>query len=94
MPTQSTNTLSADGDTTVVSWAGGEGFYSASGTWGSGTTTLYASFDGGTTYISCGTEGQLTANGMVRFTLPQCKLKITLSGSSSPSLRISTESIE
>ena len=94
MPSQSTNTLSANGDTTIVSWGGGEGFYSASGTCGSGTTTLYASFDGGTTYISCGTEGQLTANGVVRFTLPECKLKVTLSGSSSPSLAVIVASLK
>lgn len=94
MPTQSTNALSANGDTTIVSWGGGEGFYSATGTWGSGTTTLYASFDGGTTYVTCGTEGQLTADGVVRFTLPECKLRVTLSGATSPSIAVVVSSLK
>jgi hypothetical protein len=94
MAKQSSNTLSASGDTTVVTWAGGEGFYSATGTWGSGTTTLYASFDGGTTYISCGATGTLTANGVIRFMLPECKLKVTLSGATSPSLVVTVESLK
>ena len=94
MPTQSNNTLSASGDTTVVNWSGGEGFYSARGTWGSGTTTLYISFDGGSNYISAGTDGVLTADGVVRFTVPACKLKVTLSGATSPSLAVTVESLK
>lgn len=94
MATQSKQTLSANGDTAVIDWAGGEGLYSARGTWGSGTTTLMASFDDGSNYTSAGTEGVLTADGMVLFTLPACKLKISLTGATSPSLDVTIESLK
>ena len=84
-------TLTSNGDTGVVDFRGGEAFYMASGTWGSGTTALMV-YDG-TSYISAGVDGILSSDGMVRFTLPACLLKVTLSGATTPSLTISIDSV-
>jgi hypothetical protein len=84
-------TLAADGSTAVVDWGGGSsaGYYLASGaTFGSGTLSLQVSFDGGTTYVAAGSAYNLTAAGLVRFILPECKLRVTLSGATSPSIPI------
>jgi len=86
-------TLVANGDSLVVDYYGGECFYSAAGTWGGGTTTLMVSFDEGVTYISAGSNGILSANGVARFRLPRCKMKVTLSAATAPSLTISLDSL-
>lgn len=82
-------TLSADGSTTVITWRGGMGTYAAYGTWGGGTLKLEASFDNGSTYISLGTDGELTADGAANFEVPGgVYLRATLSSSTSPSLKV------
>ena len=81
-------TLSADGNTSVVDWIGGEGFFVAQGTFGGGTLTLKYTTDGGTTYTAVGTDTTLTASGGGYFTLPLCSLRATLAGSTSPSIAV------
>ena len=93
MAKQTSTTFVANGDSSVVDWAGGVGFYSARGTFGSGTTKLMVSFDGGTNYQSAGIEGEFTSDGVIMFTLPCSLLKVTLSGATSPSVYVTIESL-
>lgn len=93
MAKQTSTTLVANGDSSVVDWAGGVGFFGARGTFGSGTVKLMVSFDGGSNYQSAGSDGEFTSDGVVMFTLPRCLLKATLSGSTSPSLYVTIESL-
>lgn len=89
MATLVRQTLTANGNTNTFEWGGGVGYYASNGTWGSGTTSLQVSPDGGTTFISAGTDGNLTADGVVRFELPdKAVIRVNLSGATSPSLTI------
>jgi hypothetical protein len=84
-------TLTADGDSTTISWPGGEGLLTAEGTWGSGTLTPKIS-GGGATFQSMRDDlGAIswTADNQTLFRLPAgVQIKCTLASSSSPSLRI------
>ena len=86
--------LSADGNTISVLWAGGEGTYSASGTFGGGTTRLMVSMDDGATFFSAGPEGELTISGIRSFSIPECTLRVSLTGATSPNLTISLDSVK
>jgi len=91
MPTQAKSILSANGDTSVVDFYGGFVSMVGTGTWGSGTATLNASYDGGSTYVPLGT---LTANGISGpYNVARCKLKASLTGSTTPALTLSIESL-
>lgn len=79
-------TLSANGSTTPFYHAGGDAWFGANGTFGSGTLIVYASYDSGTSYQSLGSDATLTAEGSFKMNLPSCYLKATLTGSTSPSI--------
>lgn len=51
----------------IMQPSGGSGVVLAAGTWDSGTLTLQISPDNGTTWISSGSEGQLTADGFFKY---------------------------
>jgi len=76
-------TAAATGTTTA--WTGGQGLAAATGTFGSGTFTVEASFDSATTWITLtgntGTAYGLTAEGTILFSLPACQVRGLLSGS-------------
>lgn len=89
MATLLRQTLTANGNTATLEWGGGVGYYASNGTWGSGTTALQVSPNGGTNFISAGTDGNLTADGIIRFELPEKTIiQVNLSGATSPSLAI------
>ena len=80
-------TLVADGASASVDWPGGDGAYFAVGTFGGGTFTLQMLSPDGTTWVSLGTIGALTATGVVGFSAPAGKMRASLSGSAGPSLK-------
>lgn len=84
---QAAETLSADGDSSVVAWGGGQGSWVAEGTWGGGTATLKVSIDEGTTFFTY-TGASITADGVKLFSMGKCLLKTNLAGSTSPTLRV------
>jgi len=79
-------TFSADGNSSTIGWIGGNGYFTAQGTFGSGTCKLQFSEDGGTTWSDVGTDTTLTAGGGGVFTLPNCSLRVNLASSSSPTI--------
>ena len=83
--------LTADGQTAaanVVSWPGGQGVFVAYGTFGSGTVKLQWSPDDGTTWIDAGAAPlTLTAAGYGPFTIPKSQLRVSLTGSTAPSIK-------
>ena len=78
--------FTADGSF-VAHCAGGKFFFLGSGTWGSGTLQFAVSLDGGANYQDLA-DGSFTANFDKIVELPGCLVKATLSGSTSPSLRL------
>ena len=78
--------LTANGSSTAFDWPGGKGTCVMQGTWATGTLTLYASVDNGTTYVSMGADAPLTANGIFGFDVCACKLRFTMSGASAESV--------
>lgn len=85
MPNNISGTLSADGDSSVVNFVGGTLYFGGSGTFGSGNVTLYASFDEGSNYIAV-PNSVFTSAGVFTAALPNCRVKLTLAGATSPSL--------
>ncbi|TWA89588.1 hypothetical protein [Bradyrhizobium stylosanthis] len=87
--------FTADGQSSAISWPGGRGVFAAFGTFGSGTIKLQASYDDGTTWIDVDRSGDtyvtFTANGAGGFELPKCQLRVSLSGSTSPSINSGVE---
>lgn len=75
--------LSANGDSSTIHFAGGVLYFGGTGTFGGGTATLYASFDNGSTYIVVPNSAFTTA-GVFSATLPDCVVKLTLAGATSP----------
>lgn len=78
-------TLSANGDSTTMHFVGGNLYFGGTGTFGGGNVTLYASFDEGTTFIII-PNSTFTTAGVFSATLPDCRVKLTLAGATSPSL--------
>lgn len=77
----------ADGNGDVYEWPGGVGTLHSYGTFGSGTVTLQASFDQGTTFDAADTTNlAFTADGMANFDLPRCQIRANLAGSSGASV--------
>lgn len=85
MAKNTSGTLTANGDSTVTNFPGGELFFGATGTFGSGNVTLYASFDEGVQYVIV-PNSTFTTAGVFSATLPNCYVKLTLAGATSPSL--------
>jgi len=80
-------TLTANGDGVSCHVSGGTAHAACSGTFGSGTMTLYISYDG-TNYITTGIDGIKTADATFRLdNLPDCYLKWTLTGATTPSVK-------
>jgi hypothetical protein len=84
-------TQTANGSSASIAWPGGRGVFSAWGTWGSGTLTLQQSPDDGTTWINVDRTGDtyvtFTGNGEGGFELGECLLRVTTTGSTTPSIQ-------
>ncbi len=83
-----TTTFAANGNSQIVDWDGGVGYFAAEGDFGGGTVQLEYSYDGGNTFIPTEASGWLTANSGKKFNLPPCKLRITLSGAANPAITV------
>jgi len=80
-------TISADGQTTGKLFPGGTLFMAVSGSLGGGTLKAQASYDNGTTYIDLiDTTNTSLALGTVSINLPDCLVRLSLSGATAPSI--------
>lgn len=77
-------TIVADGSTPSVNWRGGDGFLMVTGTVGGGTYTLQIQAPDGT-WLTAATG--LTAIGVANFKAPAGPLRLTASGSTTPSIK-------
>ena len=84
--------LTADGSTAALQFQG-EGSFNAAGTYGGGTLTIEASFDGGTTWVAQ-TDGTLLADGTLNIKIGPCFIRGTLAGSTTPDIDISIVGID
>jgi hypothetical protein len=91
-----TYNLTADGSTAALQ-TNGVVNVAAYGTFGGGTLTIQASYDGGTTYFDLtdanSAAGAFTANGALNVEVGEADLRFTLAGSTSPNLNISVTGI-
>jgi hypothetical protein len=78
-------TITADGSTTGVFWAGGKGTLVLTGTFGSGTVKLGVSADG-TNYALIRADDGFTAAGSANVELAPCWVRLTTTGSTTPSI--------
>lgn len=90
----STQTLTANGSSAAISVPAGNTTLLAGGTWGGGTITPEISADG-VLWVplkkdssSLTTNATLTTDGSFCANLPQCLLRFTLSGATSPSIKV------
>lgn len=87
-----TFTLSADADTSAMTWEPGVGTIDVEGTFGSGTLTLKFKREGGSSYKSLGPATVFTAAGVANFELHMPGTLIaTLAGATGPSLSIAID---
>ena len=92
--------LTSNTTTSAKGFAGGAGCLAARGTFGSGTLTLqWCRYDDATAtsgnWINVGVSGslcQLTAAGIIGFTLPPGFLRASLSGATNPSIELAIDS--
>jgi len=81
--------LNSDGNSSAWDHLGGDAGVAVQGDFGSGTVKLQLSMDGGTTYVDVDST---TAQGTAAFTcglkFPPCKLRVNISGSSSPDVDV------
>lgn len=77
--------FTANGNSAAMTFGGGKLYFGAIGTFGAGTLNLYASFDEGATFVKV-PNSVINAEGMLVAELPDCVVKVTLSGATSPSL--------
>jgi hypothetical protein len=73
------NNQTSNTNSSTLDWDGGEGQVIASGTWDSGKVSLEISPDSGTTWVSVGTDGELTADGVFSFRANPCKVRLAVS---------------
>lgn len=89
--------LTADGSTTALP-VYGNFTVAAFGTWGSGSLVIQASFDDGTTWIDLtdanGNVVTLTSNTARNVEVGFAKVRVTLSGATSPDLDIVMDDIK
>lgn len=78
-------TIVADGSTPSVDWEGGNGTLFVVGTVGSGTYALQQLAPDGTTWSPV--FAGVTAAGQTNFLAPAGKLRLTASGSTTPSIK-------
>ncbi len=84
---QLAGTFSADGNSSTIGWIGGNGYFTAQGTFGGGTCKLQFSEDNGTTWSDVGLLTTFTAGGGGNFgSLPNCVLRVNLAGATSPTI--------
>lgn len=84
--TSQNNTITANGNTTTLSWLGGTGTFTTSGTFDSATVKLQQSPDG-TNFVDVGLDTTHTADGVANFVLPPCDVRVnTASGGGSLSV--------
>lgn len=80
----------ANGSGSPIVWGGGEGQFTAFGSFGGGTVTLEWSPNNGTTWLPVDRSGDtyvtFTANGSGRFTLQPCLIRANLAGATSPNV--------
>ena len=67
-------------DATAVDWPGGAGTFCVYGTWAGSTAKLQFSPDLGTNWIDVGSDVTFTADNVGNFQLPQCKIRLNVSG--------------
>ncbi|WFU69449.1 hypothetical protein [Bradyrhizobium sp. CB2312] len=83
-------TLTANGTTPPIFWAGGRGSFAAWGTFGGGTAKLQQSPNNGVVWIDVDRSGDnyvtFTASGEGNFELPPCLIRVSLDGATSPLL--------
>lgn len=80
----------SNGNSGSIIWGGGEGQFTAHGSFGGGTCKLVWSPDQGTTWLDVDRSGDtyvtFTANGSGRFTLQPCLIRANLAGATSPNV--------
>lgn len=84
---------SATGPTAGLVVAPGRYCFAVDGTFGGATVTLSLLSPDGSSYISCGTDAALTAEGAVEVELPATTVKAVVSGGSPSALYASLERI-
>jgi hypothetical protein len=86
-----TPTITVDGSYPVspgwIDYEGGNGSFFAVGTFGGGSAALQIQAPDGATWVNIGAGVTFTANGVGGFTAPAGRLRVTLSGSTAPSLK-------
>lgn len=87
-----TETLSADGQTAATAHPGGSAAFYGVGSFGGGTLTMEASFDGGTTWIDV-LSSAMTADDVYAFVLPPCLVRGDLAGATTPSVVVGYEPV-
>jgi hypothetical protein len=84
---QLTATIAANGNSATIPWIGGNGYFTAQGTFGGGIIKLQFSTDSGTTWSDIGALTTLAASGGGMFeNLPKCSLRVNLAGATTPSI--------
>ena len=77
----------ADGNSSAITWRGGEGHLLVEGGFGGGTLKLKWLYRD-VTYIEVGASTNLTAAGAPMFTLPEgTTLRLELTGSTTPTIK-------
>jgi len=92
-----TYNLTSDGSTSALQSKGNLNV-AAYGTFGGGTLSIQASYDGGSTWFTLkdanGADGSFTSAGALNVRIGEANLRFTLSGATSPNLNISITDIE
>ena len=79
--------FAADGNSSAITWRGGEGHMLVEGSFGGGTLKLKWLYRD-VTYIEVGTNTNMTAAGASIFTLPEgVTLRLELTGSAGPAIK-------
>lgn len=78
-------TIVADGSTPSIDWEGAAGSLMLAGTVGGGTYAVQLLAPDGTTWLNV--FAGLTAAGMANFNCPAGKMRLTASGSTTPSIK-------
>jgi hypothetical protein len=83
--------LTADGSTAALQTTGTVNV-AAFGTFGGGTLTIQASYDGGSTYFALtdanGAAGAFTADGAYNIEVGEADIRFTLAGATSPNIDV------
>lgn len=82
-----TETFTGDGNSSVVTWRGGVGEFQAQGDFGTGTAKLQWRMDSNEDWVDV-SGASLTSDGRSSFDIGPSELRVNLSGSSSPDLKI------